>query len=72
MAGGLSTPEAEYAKDPKIKKEDISTLMEWASKQPHLPQLIGNFIIVLKPFLSRCQGVELQISICITITSQKS
>lgn len=46
MTDGLSNPEAEYAKDPNIKKEDILALMEWASKQAHLPQITGKLILV--------------------------
>lgn len=39
----LSTCNAEYEKDPNIKKEDIQALKEWLQKQAHLPDVSGTF-----------------------------
>lgn len=41
MSFSLKTCDAEYLKDPKIKKEDIQQMVEWVEKQPHLPKVSG-------------------------------
>ncbi|XP_065223524.1 alpha-tocopherol transfer protein-like [Planococcus citri] len=33
------TCEEEYARDPKLDKEDIQQLMQWIEKQPHMPRV---------------------------------
>lgn len=33
--------QAEYAKDSRIKAEDIGHLMEWLNKEAHLPKIRG-------------------------------
>lgn len=39
--------ENEYKKFPELKKDEVSKLMDWCKRQPHLPDLTGilNFII---------------------------
>ncbi len=39
----LNTCEAEYEKDPKIKREDVQQLVNWVEKQPHMPKVKGKF-----------------------------
>ena len=39
----LNTCEREYAKEPKIKKEDIQQLTEWLQKEMHMPKVEGEF-----------------------------
>lgn len=41
----LNTCENEYAKDPRIKREDIQQLTEWLQKQIHMPQIGGKFVL---------------------------
>lgn len=36
-----ATPETEYAKDPKIKRDDIQALMQWVKDDPNLPDVTG-------------------------------
>lgn len=37
--------EEEYGKCKDLKREDVGMLMDWASKQPHLPKISGNVIV---------------------------
>lgn len=34
-------PSEEYKKCKDLRKEDVTSLQEWAEKQPHLPRLSG-------------------------------
>jgi hypothetical protein len=43
MAVSFFNVKAEYAKDKDLKEEDVQALMEWVSKQPHLPQINGEY-----------------------------
>lgn len=33
----------EFQKNAQLKKEDLTHLKEWISKQPHLPQVTGKY-----------------------------
>lgn len=56
------TPEEEYKRHPNLKKEDVKYLLEWASKQPHLPRISDSQMI---QFL-RCvkYSIEKSKSVC--------
>ncbi|VVC29338.1 Cellular retinaldehyde binding/alpha-tocopherol transport,CRAL-TRIO lipid binding domain,CRAL/TRIO, N- [Cinara cedri] len=41
----------EFKKNPQLKKEDLNHLKEWLSKQPHLPPISDEFLIL---FLHSC------------------
>lgn len=43
----LNTCENEYAKDPKIKREDIQQLSEWLQKQIHMPEVGGKLVLCI-------------------------
>lgn len=40
-----ATAETEYAKDPKISRDDIQALKLWVKEQPHLPDVTGTKLI---------------------------
>lgn len=43
MTAEYSDAKSEYAKDPKIRKEDVQLLQDWLNKQPHLPKISGEY-----------------------------
>lgn len=46
-----ATAETEYAKDPKISRDDIQGLKQWVKEDPHLPDVTGTKLILLFVFL---------------------
>lgn len=33
-----------YEKWPKLEREDVRSLLEWTKKEPHFPQVPGNYL----------------------------
>lgn len=36
----------EYQRDPKLRPQDVKSLMVWIGTQPHLPLISGKLIII--------------------------
>jgi hypothetical protein len=43
----LADVSTEYLKDKDLKKDDVITFMTWVNKQPHLPEINGEYDIEL-------------------------
>jgi hypothetical protein len=39
----LADVSTEYSKDKDLKKDDVMMLMTWVNKQPHLPEINGEY-----------------------------
>lgn len=37
----IASIDEQYAKFPDVKREDVAKVLDWATKQPHLPQITG-------------------------------
>ncbi|BES94785.1 transfer protein [Nesidiocoris tenuis] len=46
------SPEEEYRRCPEIKKSEVAMIQDWLAKQPHLPEISENHIIV---YLRACK-----------------
>jgi hypothetical protein len=47
MTLNLADVSTEYFKDKDLKKDDVITFMSWVNKQPHLPEINGEYDIKL-------------------------
>lgn len=43
----LASCDEQYKKFPKLDKSEVIKLQEWYEKQPHLPNITGNYQLML-------------------------
>lgn len=47
MAITLASAEEQYKKFPKLDRDEVVKLQDWYEKQPHTPNVTGNYLISL-------------------------